>query len=390
MSRIQFALCGECKPGDDLNPYKVTEPKACQEILSLINQQPQDPEEIAATAKLSPQEVGQHLKALVKASLVKQLDDRYRPSFAIFTVQDQERLKPLIDELSRSFARTVRENMNMVRSAYERCNFSDHGFTFDDLVYILVGAYTFDYGGLGAWSQPDLLIYAKEMPGGRYVFIGLEGELLNLQANWQWGHNAVLGRSNFFGHGEVPSHQRGRNAFPDQAYRWHYLEGWSEEEVTKTMEEIGDVLVALYQHPLGIQGLAAQTGIKEERLQEHLNLLQEFEYIGAHGELFVSSCPVVGREAAERIQELVEQLQAKLIAEVVKPNWERTHDIYKGTAPAGNEIDIREAFNPIYHLIFEQASRLLMEQGTIPWPKRHADGARYAVWIEDREEVRDS
>jgi len=156
------------------------------------------------------------------------------------------------------------------------------------------------------------------------------------------------------------------------------------------MEEIGEVLVAVYQHPLGIEGLAAQTGIREERLQEHLKLLQELEYIGADGELFVSSCPVVGKEAEECIDKLVGQLQAKLIAEIVRPNWERMHDIYKGTAPAGNEIDIRESFNPIYHLIFEQALRVLLEQGAIPWPKRHVDGARYAVWIEDREEVRDS
>ena len=176
MSRIEFTLCGDSGPPGDLNPYEVTEPRACQEILSLINQQPRALEEIAATAKLSPEEVDEHLKALLKAGLVKQLDDRYKPSFAIFTLQDQERLKPLIDELSRSFAKTVQENMNIVRRAYKRCNFSDHGFSFDDLAYILVGAYTFDYGGLEALSQPDLLIYTKEMPGGRYVFTGLEGE----------------------------------------------------------------------------------------------------------------------------------------------------------------------------------------------------------------------
>ena len=176
MSRIQFTLCGNYKPGDDLDPYKVTKSNARQEILSLINQQPRALEEIAATVKLSLEEVGQHLKALVKAGLVKQLDDRYKPSFAIFTLQDQERLKLLIDELSCSFAKTVQENMNMVCRAYERCNFSDHSFSFDDLVYILVGAYTLDYGGLGALLRQDLLMPAKEMPGGRYVFTGLEGE----------------------------------------------------------------------------------------------------------------------------------------------------------------------------------------------------------------------
>jgi DNA-binding transcriptional ArsR family regulator len=382
MSSIQFALCGSYKADDDLNPYKVTEPDVCQEILSAINQKPRAPEEIAATTKLSPEEVGNHLMAMVKAGLVRQLDNCYKPTFAIFTTHDQERLKPLIDELSRSFAKIVQENMNMVHRAYEQCNFSDHGFSFDDLAYILVGAYTLDYGGLKALSQADLLIPSREMPGGHYVFTGFEGEIINLRAKWQWGHNALFGRFTFSGHGEVPA-QGGRNAFPEQAYTWQYAEGWSEEDVIKTMEEIGEILVALYEHPLGIEELVVQTGINEERLHEHLELLRKLEYHRADGELFVSSCPVVVKESADHIQKLVEQLQAKLITEVLKPSWERIQNIYKKTAPANNEIDVREAFNMIYHLMFEQALRLLLEQGTIPWPKHHADGVRYAIWIKD-------
>lgn len=380
MNKIDFALCGSPPWDDELNPYKVTEPEIRQAILSLINWTPRMPEEIAAHLKLPVVEVAEHLAALEKPALVVKVDERYKPSFAIFTIQDQERLKPLICELSRAFVKTIQESMNLVHDTYAACGFSEHGFSFDEIAYILVGAYTLDYVGLDALLKAGFLTVTREMPGGNYVFSGFEGESINLRSGWKWGHNAVFGRFTFSGHGELPL-KGARGAFPEQAWIWQYVEGRSEEDVVKTMEEIGEILVALYEHRSGIDELVVQTGINEERLYKHLKLLQELEYVGANGEFFVSACPVVGEEAAEHIQKLGEQLQTKFITQVLKPNWGPIQNSYKATAPANNAIDIREAINPIYHLIFEQALQMLMDQGTIPCPKRHVDGARYAVWI---------
>jgi hypothetical protein len=79
---------------------------------------------------------------------------------------------------------------------------------------------------------------------------------------------------------------------------------------------------------------------------------------------------------------MVQEIWAKLLDLALRPNWKELSRFYQETAPARNGIEIREAFNPIYHAIFEQSLRLLMEQGAIPWPKRHADGARYAIWVQ--------
>lgn len=381
MSRIQFALCGSYS--SELDPYKATAPSVCQEILSLINLSPQTPGKIAKALGLSKEEVTKHLKALEKPGLVERLGHRYKPSFAIFSPQDQERLRPLIDELSGLLAKVAQENMELVRNTYLACGFSEHGFSFDETAYILMGAYAFDYGGLEALSKAGFLMVSKPMPGGDYIFGGLEGEL-DLRTNWQWGHSRSFGPFTFFSHGELPA-EGPRRAFPEEAYKW-LKEGHPEEEVTAAMEEVGQILLALYEKPAGLAGLASRAKIEHRKLQEHLELLQELEYIGVAGDGFISRCPVIGKKASEWIWNLAEALQAEFITEALGPNWERMRRIYRETAPARNGIDISEGFNMVYHLVFEQASRSLMEQGSIPWPKRRADGARYAIWLQHNTE----
>lgn len=378
VGRIQFALCGSYGTDEGLNPYAVTKPEIRQEILSLINRELQTPEEIAEMLKLSEEEVAQHLRALEKAGLVARVGLRWRPSFAIFTVQDQERLEPLIAKMAGLFAEVVRDNMGIVRKTYEACGFGDHGFSLAELAYILVGAYILDYGGL-ALEKSGLLVAAKEMPGGAYVFTGFEGELRNLRASWMWGHSYPFGPFTFFGHGELPP-KGPRRGFPEQAYQW-WGEGWPEEKATRVMRELGEILVALYESPMGAEELAEKTGLERGKLIEHLALLQELEYVQERG-VWTSVCPAVDNAAKTQIQKMVQEIWGRLLDVAVKPHWEHLERAYQGTAPARNGIDIHEAFNPIHHAIFEQALRLLMESGVILWPKRHADGARYAVWIE--------
>lgn len=382
LGRIQFVLCGSHEASDELNPYKVTAPEVRQEILSLINLKPRTLEEIADILRLSKDEVAEHLAALERPALIERLGHRYKPNFAIFTVQDQERMEPLVDELSGSFAKVVQENMGMIYDTYVACGFCSHGFTFDDMAYILVGPYTFDYGGLKALSKAGLLIVSKPMPRGNYVFSGFEGEL-DLQAKWHWGHSYTFGRFTFFGHGEVPK-EGPRDAFPERAYRW-YGEGVPEMEIARRMEEIGEIISTLYQGPMDQRTLAGRTGIDQERLAAHLSLLQELAYVKAKGEVFVSACPVVDEAALGHIRAMAEALQEKLIDTIIRPNWSWLEEVYRGTAPARNGIDLKEAFNPIYHMIFEQASRILMDQGIIPRPRKRSDEARYAIWVQLRE-----
>ncbi len=381
MGQIEFVMCGSAVPDEDLNPYKATAPETRQNILSLINLKALSFKELAGILGLTEEEIAEHLAALERAGLIEESFHRYKPTFAIFTVEDQKKLEPLISEMAGLFAEGVRNNMDIICGTYADCGFAEHGFAFVDLAYILVGAYILDYGGLGELKKSGHLMIAKEMPGGTYVFAGFEGKPRDLRTSWIWGHAYPFGPFTFFGHGELPP-KGPRRAFPEQAYQW-LGEGWPKEKVDRVMEELGTILFTLDQAPLGIERLAEQTGLEQGKLAEHLALLQNLGYMqGVKEGGWRSLCPVVDGAAKARIQRMVQEIWEKLLSEAVKPHWKNLEHIYQGTTLAKNGIDIREAFNPIYHWIFDQALRLLLEGGIIPWPKRHADGARYAVWIE--------
>jgi DNA-binding transcriptional ArsR family regulator len=380
MARIQFTLCGSYSSEEELNPYKITEAPVRQEILSLINLEPQTLGKLAVKLGLEEEELADHIKALGRAGLIEEIGGRYKPSFAIFTTQDQERLKPLIEKVSGSIAQVIQRNRDMVHATHEACRFPAHGFSFNDIAYILIMAYTFDYGGLEMLSKAGFLTISKEMPGGKYIFSGLEGEL-DLRSAWRWGHSSRFGRFTFFGHGELPR-VGPRKAFPELAYLWLFKEAQPETVVTQRMEEIGKILLALYERPMELEALTDQTGLEQGRITEHLALLQELEYVRMERKAFFSACPVVDEKALEQIRAMIEALWGEIISLVIQSNWQRLEQLYQETAPAWNGIDLEEAFNPIYHMIFERAARMLMEQGIVPWPRRHSDGARYAVWVQ--------
>lgn len=377
-SRIQFALCGNCIDDEVLNPYHVVKQEIRQAILSLINREPMTPGSISEALKLPEADVAGHIKALQSAGLIEMVGSGWKPSFSIFSVRDQERLEPLRRDMTESLAEAVEENMDIVHKAYDACRFADHGFTFRDIAYILVGAYILDFGAL-TLERSDFLVAQKEMPGGSSVFAGFEGKLRSLQSNWMWGHTFAFGPITFLGHGELPP-KGPRRAFPEQSYLWR-REGWAEERITRTMQELGAILIALYDRPMGIPELAERIGAEQEELVDRLDLLKDMEYVRDTG-VWTSLCPVVSDESRAEIQSLVEDMWEKLLSMAVKPNWGHLERLYRGTSPQRNGVDIREAFNPIHHAVFEQALQLLMERKVIASPGRHVDGARYAVWIE--------
>lgn len=378
MNRIQFTLCGNLGPDDALNPYLVCEPPARQEILRLINAHPWAPDALAAETGQPEEEIRDDLAALERAGLVEQVGPAYRPTFAIFTAQDQERLQPFVADAAAAFAAVVRAHIGTVRHAHDLCRFAAHGYTLADTAYILVGAYTLDYGGI-TLRDAGLLVAAQEMPGGSYVFTGFEGDAPRLRESWMWGHAGRFGRFTFFGHGELPETGL-RHAFPERAWRWA-REGRPPDEIAQTMEEIGDILVALYRGPQTTPQLSEQCQVEPDRMAAHLALLRELGYV-AQETSWRSRCPVVDEPARAEIGAMVQRVWRDLLDEAVRPAWAELERLYATTSPARHKVDLRVACNPIHHLIFEQALRQLMEEETLAWPPRRPDRARYAVWVE--------
>jgi len=88
---IEFAMCGS--EGREFNSYELVRPIERQRILLLINAEPLDVESVAKELNMSTECVVQHLEELKRCGLVREGGGLYRPSFAIFTLDDQRVLK---------------------------------------------------------------------------------------------------------------------------------------------------------------------------------------------------------------------------------------------------------------------------------------------------------
>ena len=386
---LHFALCGSYLDKPEYNPYQVAKHTVRQKILLLINSKPKSLVEIASKLNLDKNEVKMHIEALEKCGLVKKLVVNgitlYAPAFAIFTLEDQRKLQPLIEELSEDVVAVVSRSKKEVHETINKLECTKSGYEFPDLDYIIVGAYTLDYEGLEVLSEEGFLIVSKQMPGGNYVFTGLEKGLVNLREAWMWGHNGQFGRYVFSTHGKLPP--GGRRAFPDITWFWISLLK-DRKFVEEKMIRLGDILYALLKDPHTFNELNNVLKIPKSELLIDLTLLWELDYINvektSNRELafeFKLNRPVFTSKDIDRIKSLSEKILRKFVDKSLKPKYSLIEEIYENTSPAKHQIDIKEAFNHLYHLIFEGALDKLISKQVLSEPPLRKDGGKYSTWV---------
>ncbi len=375
---LEFSMCGS--EGEACNPYRLTAPIERQRLLLLINSKPMNVEGIAKELGMAVDEVVKHLEELARCGLVKKENGLYRPAFAIFTIEDQRILKPLIDELVDDVVRIVELWIPEFRRVIESFAIVRRGLRFPDLEYIAIGALALDYQGLDVLSEEGLLIKSKKMPGGgEYVFTGFEVGLFNLREAWMWGHHSVFGRYWFNTHGKLPPRGK-RFAFPDLAWFW-YVQGVDIDRIVAKMVEIGNILSALLREDLSFRDLQRELGVDSIALALDLSLLLAMNYVSVVGrDLWRLNIPVLTAEDYEALKQVSSSL-LRDIAAVFKKKLNRIREAYSKTAPARNNIPVEEAFNQIYHLVFEQALNELMSRGIIAEPMERIDRGKYSAFV---------
>ena len=374
---IQFAMCGSA--GEECNPYALTAPLERQKLLLLINSRPPGIEDIARELNMPIEEVARHLNELTKCGLVREVNGLYRPTFAIFTLKDQKILQPLINDLINDIVEVVKNNMKKIQEVINDLAIVRRGLRFNDLEYIIIGAVTLDYEGLDVLSEENLLLKSKKMPGGEYIFAGFEVGLIDLKEAWMWGHNGVFGKYWFSSHGRLLPKGR-RITFPDLAWLW-YSGGINLDKIKSKMIEIGSILEALVYEDLTLKDLQNKLNIDELSLAMNLSLLLALKYITVlNRNVWRLNIPVFTAEDYEKIKSL-SRLILKAIANRFKSKLNIIKEYYSRTPPARNNIPLKEAFNQVYHLIFENALNTLIENNVIKGPSLRLDDGRYSIFM---------
>jgi len=376
---IEFVMCGSA--GEKCNPYELTSPVERQKLLLLINTRPLSIEDIAKRLGLTVEEVANNLKELLRCGLVEKEkeDETYRPAIAIFTIEDQKMLMPLINELVSDTVEAVKHWLPKIRETLNSITVVRRGLRFPDLEYIVVGALALDYEGLEVLSGEGLVVKSKKMPGGNYVFAGFEKGLISLRNASVWGHSDTFGRYWFNTHGRLPPRWP-RLAFPDLAWLW-YGQGVGLDTIASKMVEIGRILEALVEKDLSFKDLREKLGVDSLTLAIDLSLLLTIKYVEPMSRnTWRLAIPVFMPEDYEVVRS-VARAMLKDIANKLKTKMNRVREVYAKTSPAKNGVPLEEAFNPIYHIVFGQALDKLIAKGDITEPVERIDGGRYSAFL---------
>ena len=337
-------------------------------------------EDIARRLNLALEEVAEHLEELLECGLVKEENGLYRPAFAIFTVEDQKVLMPLINELVGDTVEVVKHWLPRVRGMLSSVTVVRRGLRFPDLEYIVIGALALDYEGLDVLSEEGLIVKSKRMPGGGdYIFAGFEAGFLNLRGAWTWGHHSAFGKYWFNTHGKLPP-AGPRIAFPDLAWLW-YVQGVNLDTIVSKMVEIGGILEALVERDLSFRELQKELGIDSLTLAVDLSLLLSINYARLTDRSnWRLAIPVLTVEDYETVKDTSRML-VKDIAARFRVKLHRIREVYGKTSPARNGIPLEEAFNQVYHLVFGQALDELIAENIITEPSERIDGGKYSAFL---------
>ena len=364
---LQFAMCGD---SGNLSPYAAVQSLNCQRILLLINSGKTSASDIALKLRLTERDVNNELEQLRTRGLINETDGKVSPAFPIFALKDQRLMENVIEGLSRDIANVIQRRMGEVENLIEGLSLSKRRLRYPDMHYILVGAMTLDYNGLRVLKEEKLLCPMKPMPGGgNYVFSGLESGFADVRKGWMWGHNSGFGEYWFSSHGRLP--KGFRMAFPDLAWKW--TEQVGQTSVVKEMEKIGQILEILSHEDLSLPNLKAKTGRTNDLLMQ-LTVLLGLGYVVLVGEKWRINRPFFTVDDLHKIQKTSESILGT-IAELLETNRRTMLEVYAQTSPSKNKIPFEEAFNPLYHRIFEQALDQLIREKAFNPPLRYTNGS---------------
>lgn len=146
------------------------------------------------------------------------------------------------------------------------------------------------------------------------------------------------------------------------------------------MEKIGRILEALSKEDLSTSELKTKAGGDNARLLAEVTLLLTLGYVALKCNRWRINRPFFFPDDLAKMK-LVAELILRQFAESLEAEKSEMLEVYAKTSPAKNGIAFEEAFNPLYHLIFEGALGLMMKEGLITNPTPRQDAGCYSPYI---------
>ena len=195
---------------------------------------------------------------------------------------------------------------------------------------------------------------------------------------WIWGHHSTFDKYWFNSHGKIPP-SIFRIAFPDLTFLWY--SGMSSSEIRSKMTNTGRILENLVYNDLTLNEIKTYLlDIDMKELLIDLSLLLALGYVIKVNNKFRLGIPVFTRKDYEAVLSCSRKIMEE-IASRFKERISNVEEYYRQSTPYKNKIPLKEAFNGLYHLIFDNALCKLIGDNTIPKPAKRVDNGEYSVFM---------
>ena len=380
--QCHFWVCGNLDGPDELNPLFLLRDPLAREVVLLLTEAPATEADLAGRLGHGEKRLLELLNALERSAVIAEDQGLFRLAFSFFTDADEREVLRVSTEIGSE----IRDRLS-ARAPYLAKTIaslpSARYMEPEYLSYALVGCFGLNWCGLRRLEKLGYVAPNKSQPAGNYLLHGIE-QRGHRQTLLRSSHNVTVEGFTFTTFGDNAGR---RNALPDLL--WDAEQCLSKDPVLSKYDEFSaavqcyhtDILADLARLMHAAASVkAAGVGIHraEERTAELTSLLAHLGYMSQDRQLLVPVCLASDRAVIEVVVDIVlEEIQSIMQA--------RYGDIRRrlaGITPERCDIPFGETIDDVWHSIFAEANRLLIEDGLMSVPMRNEPGAaRYMAWL---------
>jgi hypothetical protein len=387
---LHFWICGNCNVANEYNPLIVLRNPLAQSIVKQLNEGPATAVQLITAISGEETKVITLLSALERTGAVIGEGEFYRLAFPVFTTADQQVVWTIATEVGAEIAHRLVEARPALVEIMSNLSPAQY-IAIERLLLAVVGCFALDWGGLKRLEELGYVVRHKAQPGGGdyILFVAEPGD--DVKKRFCYSHNDYVGGYVFTTFGDLTG---SRNAFPDILRQ---IEQTVVESVpfpwnnplrlalrlyfNDLLTDVACILEALAKEPLAEETLPQASGVAEEKVAELFPLLVQLGYLCRGTEGWRPAVPVFLASDKTSIKTAV-TLVVDLVQTVVAARYDEIRQALEGISPLRNGVPFAEVFTEVWHFIFAEANRILIETGFMASPARPGpDSARFAAWL---------
>jgi hypothetical protein len=335
-----------------------------------LYRRPRRVETLAKDLRIPQKQVGQIVDKWLEAGFAKPLEEEIVGQVPILMDSDYEILVPWFDYVTKCTREAINEEKGGYLSLAESVCRSQHYESIDNVLTILICAYTLDIGTLERLKKGVMGTSPKRGDSGNYFF---------------WGRKTDKGPAYGFGVNTYDSGKEGKwllsmiHGAIDRTPMWDLFQELRKllsEKYGDSLAQIVKLLRELAEKPRSLEELFSIISMDKEDLKRVLKALAGVRMISAK-EPYNLKIPVFDEAISKEVKRICDRTSGR-IAEKLEGNSELLRALLKKCS--FSHCPFGDVFCMVFHEGYGHVTDKLIREGTIPaFPSKAA--AEWGVWL---------